>query len=148
MNKQITTTQAKKAVLAAKAVGLQAGAFFIVGYPGETDRTILDTVRFASALPLDYLSFTLPYPIPGTALHERVKNNGGTTVEDWEEPRNWSLIRHKLLYGAPFSETKLKFAIGKAQLQFRSRKALGNRVYGVFGAPLERLTDAAFRLMQ
>ena len=73
MNKCITTHQAKNAVYKAKAAGLKVGAFFIVGYPGETNNTVLDTVRFASALPLDYLSFTLPYPIPGTPLYERVK---------------------------------------------------------------------------
>jgi anaerobic magnesium-protoporphyrin IX monomethyl ester cyclase len=148
MNKQITTAQARRAVLAAKEAGLQVGAFFIVGYPGETDRTVLDTVRFASGLPLDYLSFTLPYPIPGTALHERVKDNGSVMVDDWEEPKNWRLIRHKLLYGSSFSETKLKFAIAKAQVQFRSRRFLGDGAYNVVGAPFEGLTDAAFRLMR
>jgi anaerobic magnesium-protoporphyrin IX monomethyl ester cyclase len=148
MNKQITTAQAEKAVYAAKEAGLQVGAFFIVGYPGESDRTVLDTVRFASGLPLDYLSFTLPYPIPGTPLHERVKDNGSFVVDDWEEPKNWGLIRHKLLYGSSFSEKKLKFAIGKAQLQFRGRKFLGDRAYEVIGAPLEGLTDAAFKLMR
>jgi anaerobic magnesium-protoporphyrin IX monomethyl ester cyclase len=119
-----------------------------VGYPGESDKTVLDTVRFASALPLDYLSFTLPYPIPGTALYERVKDNGGVLVDDWEEPKNWSLIRHKLLYGSSFSESKLKFAIGKAQIQFHSRRLIGNSAYNVVGAPFEGLTDAAFRLMR
>ncbi len=148
MNKRITAAQAKRAVFAAKAAGLEAGAFFIVGYPGETDATVLDTVRFASALPLDYLSFTLPYPIPGTPLYERVKDNGGFVVDDWEEPKNWSLIRHKLLYGSGFSEGKLKFAIGKAQLQFRGRRLLGDGAYELIGVPLERLTDAAFRLMR
>ncbi len=148
MNKQITTAQAHRAVCAAKSAGLQVGAFFIVGYPGESDETVLDTVRFASALPLDYLSFTLPYPIPGTALHERVKDNGSSIeVDDWEEPRNWQLIRHKLLYGSTFSENKLKFAIGKAQLQFQARRHLGNNTYNLIGMPLERLTDVAFRLM-
>jgi anaerobic magnesium-protoporphyrin IX monomethyl ester cyclase len=147
MNKRITVGQARKAVYAAKAAGLKTGAFFIVGYPGESDSTLLDTVRFASRLPLDYLSFTLPYPIPGTPLHERVKDNGGVVVEDWEEPKNWSLIRHKLLYGSNFSETKLKFAIGKAQLQFRTRRFLGDAAYGVVVSPFERLTDAAFKLI-
>jgi anaerobic magnesium-protoporphyrin IX monomethyl ester cyclase len=147
MNKRITTEQAHRAVYAAKEAELQVGAFFIVGYPGETDKTVLDTVRFASGLPLDYLSFTLPYPIPGTPLYERVKDNGSVPVDDWEEPKNWALIRHKLLYGSSFSETKLKFAIGKAQVQFRGRRFLGNGVYNVFGAPLERLSDAAFKAM-
>ena len=148
MNKQITTSQARRAVFAAKEAGLQVGAFFIVGYPGETDSTVLDTVRFASALPLDYLSFTLPYPIPGTALHERVKDKGDFMVDDWEEPKNRSLIRHKLLYGSSFSETKLKFAIAKAQVQYRSRRFLGDDAYNVVGAPFEGLTDAAFKLLR
>ena len=86
MNKHITTAQAKSAVYAAKAAGLKTGAFFIVGYPGESNKTVLDTVRFASGLPLDYLSFTLPYPIPGTPLYERVKDKG-VAIEDWEEPK-------------------------------------------------------------
>ncbi len=143
MNKHITTSQAKNAVYAAKAAGLKTGAFFIVGYPGESDKTVLDTVRFASGLPLDYLSFTLPYPIPGTPLYERVKDNG-VYIEDWEEPKNYRLIRHKLLYASGFSEGKLKFAIGKAHAQFYGRKYLGKVGYGVLGKPFERLTDFTF----
>jgi anaerobic magnesium-protoporphyrin IX monomethyl ester cyclase len=147
MRKQITVEQARSAVYNAKAAGLRVGAFFIIGYPGENDDTVLNTVRFASALPLDYLSFTLPYPIPGTALFERVKNDGGFIVDDYEEPKNWALIRHKLLYHSGFSETKLKFAIGKAQVQFYWRRILGNRAYSIFGLPMEHVTDSAFRLM-
>jgi anaerobic magnesium-protoporphyrin IX monomethyl ester cyclase len=148
MNKQITVKQARHAVYAAKEGGLQVGAFFIVGYPGESDQTILDTLHFASGLLLDYLSFTLPYPIPGTALFERVKGNGGASVDDWEEPKNWSLIRHKLLCEAGFSEAKLKLGIGKAHLQFYGRKFLGERGYDLIGLPFERLTDVAFKIMR
>ncbi len=147
MKKKITTAQAQRAVNAAKAAGLNVGAFFIVGYPGENNKTVLDTLRFASHLPLDYLSFTLPYPIPGTPLYERVKDHG-VSIEDWEEPKNYRLIRHKLLYASGFSEGKLKFAIGKAQVQFHGRKYLGKTVYGVLGWPFERLTDFAFECMR
>lgn len=62
MNKQLSIKQAEEAVKTTKLAGMQAGAFFIVGYPGETNETILNTVRFATSLPLDYLSFTMPYP--------------------------------------------------------------------------------------
>src|SRR4030065_1749007 len=141
MRKQITGEQARKAVHTAKSVGLQVGAFFILGYPGEIDETVLDTVRFASGLPLDYLSFTLPYPIPGTSLFERIKDNGDFVVDCWEEPTNCSLIRHKLLYGSNFSEAKLKFAIGKAHLQFYGRRYLGEKGYNIIGEPFEHLTD-------
>ena len=147
MNKHITISQAKNAVYAAKSAGLRVGAFFIIGYPGESNVTVLDTVRFASSLPLDYMSFTLPYPIPGTPLYERVKDKG-VAIDDWEEPKNYHLIRHKLLYASGFSETKLKFAIGKAHAQFYGRKHLGNKGYDVFCKPLERLTDFAFEIIR
>ena len=104
-------------------------------------------MSFASGLPLDYLSFTLPYPIPGTPLYERVKDKG-VAIEDWEEPKNYRLIRHKLLYAAGFSEGKLKFAIGKAHAQFFGRRHLGRVGYSVLGNPFERLTDAAFEIMR
>jgi anaerobic magnesium-protoporphyrin IX monomethyl ester cyclase len=148
MRKQITVEQARKAVYNSKAAGLQVGAFFILGYPGENDETVLDTVRFASGLPLDYLSFTLPYPIPGTSLFERTKCNDCFVVDDWEEPKNMALIRHKLLYSSGFSEAKLKFAIGKAHIQFYGKRFLGKRGYSFVGSPFERATDAVFKLMR
>jgi hypothetical protein len=77
-----------------------------------------------------------------------VKGNGGVAVDDWEEPKNWSLIRHKLLYGSSFSEAKLKFAIGKAHLQFYGRRYLGEKGYSMVGLPFEHLTNMAFKLMR
>jgi hypothetical protein len=95
---------------------------------------------------MDHL--TLPYPIPGTPLYERVKDNGGLTIEEWDEPKNWSLIRHKLLYASGFSENKLKLAIAKAQMQFYGRKYLGKAGYNLIGKPFERLTDFTFKHMK
>ncbi len=144
MHKRVNVFQARHAVFAAKAAGLKVGAFFIIGYPGENDKSILETIRFATKLPLDYLSFTLPYPIPGTPLHDRVKHVGAVSAANWEEPKNWSLIRHKLLCDSGFSERKLKFAIGKAQLQFKCRKHVGETGYSIIGRPFEYVTDWAF----
>jgi anaerobic magnesium-protoporphyrin IX monomethyl ester cyclase len=85
MKKQITTKQVQIALFLCKDSGIKAGAFFIVGYPGENDKTVLETIRFASSLPLDYLSFTLPYPIPGTPLFERL--NGEMISDEWESQK-------------------------------------------------------------
>jgi anaerobic magnesium-protoporphyrin IX monomethyl ester cyclase len=60
MKKRITVAQSKAAVTAAKKAGLQVGAFFILGYPGETNETMLKTIKLASSLPLDYFSMTIP----------------------------------------------------------------------------------------
>jgi anaerobic magnesium-protoporphyrin IX monomethyl ester cyclase len=146
MNKQASVSQGKRAVLTFKKAGIEVGAFFIVGYPGETDRTILDTLRFASSLPLDYLSFTMPYPIPGTPLYERLKDK--MKFDDLEQPKHLSLTEHKLIYQSSFSEAKLNFAILKGTAQFKIRKMIGNKAYRLFGALFETVTDLAFRFLR
>lgn len=142
MKKQITTKQVRKALLLCKTNGIKAGAFFIVGYPGEDDKTVLQTIKFASSLPLDYLSFTLPYPIPGTPLYERL--NGDMLTTEWAEPKNINLVKHKLLFGSNFSEHKLKFAIIKGMIQFYIRKYTGSTGYKLLGFPFESLTDLVY----
>jgi anaerobic magnesium-protoporphyrin IX monomethyl ester cyclase len=145
MKKQITTTQVRKALSLCKNSGIKAGAFFIIGYPGENNKTVLETIKFASSLPLDYLSFTLPYPIPGTPLYERL--NGELISDEWEEPKNINLVKHKLLFDSRLSEHKLKFAIIKGMIQFYIRKHLGRKGYKLLGTPFENLTDAFYNLM-
>jgi anaerobic magnesium-protoporphyrin IX monomethyl ester cyclase len=145
MNKQITTIQVREALSLCKAKGVRAGAFFIVGYPGENDQTVLTTIKFASSLPLDYLSFTMPYPIPGTPLYKRL--NGDMISNEWEEPKNINLVKHKLLFNSKLSENKLKFAIIKGMGQFYIRKYTGENGYRLLGSPFESLTNSVYRLL-
>jgi anaerobic magnesium-protoporphyrin IX monomethyl ester cyclase len=142
MRKHIDLASARTAVENANSAGIQTGAFFILGYPGEDDAAILNTVRFATNLPLDYLSFTFPYPIPGTGLHSRVKN----AMRDHSSHRS-RLISHSLTYNSEFSELKLKFAISKATIQYEIRKYLGEKWYRILGRPFERITDSVFKKM-
>jgi anaerobic magnesium-protoporphyrin IX monomethyl ester cyclase len=142
MNKKITAKKARLAVEAAGSAGLRTGAFFILGYPGETDDTLLDTIRFATSLPVDYLSFTMPYPLPGTALCERVK---GQVKGEWKA--NESLVSdHTMTFEGDFSEEKIKFAILKGQIQFMMRRRLGK--HSGIVKPFEDLTDRIFRLIK
>ncbi len=121
MKKKITTAEARQAVVAAHRVGLEVGAFFILFYPGETNQTVLNTLRFASSLPLDYLGLTMPYPLPGTALFERVK---GQIKRQWR-PDESIFGSHVLIYTGEFSEAKMWFGIIKGKAQFAIRRRLG-----------------------
>jgi anaerobic magnesium-protoporphyrin IX monomethyl ester cyclase len=143
MHKQITTQQARDAVEAAHRAGLEVGAFFIVGYPGETDDTVLDSLRLAVSLPLDYLGLTMPYPLPGTALTERI---GDRRRREWRQ-EGGLLLDHTLTFDADFSAFKMRFAILKGHAQFEMKKRLGGL------APLaltcfEKPTDLVFRLLR
>jgi anaerobic magnesium-protoporphyrin IX monomethyl ester cyclase len=104
---------------------------------------ILNTISFGTSLPLDYLSFTLPYPIPGTGLYEKVKDD---LIE--ARKRRIRLIEQTLEFKSDFSEFKLRFAILKGAVQFRIRKYFGQVGYKLFGKPFEKITDLLFRLMK
>jgi anaerobic magnesium-protoporphyrin IX monomethyl ester cyclase len=143
MNKHITTSRARGAVEAARAAGIRTGAFFILFYPGDTDDTVLETLNFAVSLPLDYLSFSLPYPIPGTALHARVRDRA---IRDWRQPQGL-IFDHCRIFDADFSEAKMRFGLIKGRLSFEFRRRsssprpLGLRLF-------ERPTDAVLRLLK
>ena len=143
MNKKITTEQARSAVEAAHRAGLEVGAFFILFYPGETDETVLSTLRFATALPLDYLGLSMPYPLPGTALYDRVKDQ---ITREWRSGE--SLFgSHVLTYDSDFSEAKMWFGIIKGHAQFRMKRRLG-KLAPLFLRLFEKPTDALLRLMR
>ncbi|NJD58833.1 MAG: hypothetical protein C3F13_08715 [Anaerolineales bacterium] len=120
MNKKITVEGAQTAVQAAHQAGLEVGAFFILFYPGETNQTVLNTLRFATSLPLDYLGLTMPYPLPGTALYERVQ---GQIRREWH-PGESVFGSHVLIYRGEFSEAKMWLGIIKGRIQFAINRRL------------------------
>src|SRR5258708_9564202 len=73
MKKGITPGQARAAVEACVAAGIKAAGFFMVGYLGETTDSLIRSINFSSSLPLDYGSYTIAYPLPGTGFYEPVR---------------------------------------------------------------------------
>jgi anaerobic magnesium-protoporphyrin IX monomethyl ester cyclase len=143
MNKRITVEQARSAVESARRAGMEAGAFFIVCYPGETDDTVLDTLRFATSLPLDYLGLTMPYPLPGTALLDRV---GDQITRSWR-PQEALLSSHTLTFKGDFSAAKVRFALYKGRIQFEMRRRLGRLAPAALRL-FEKPTDVVFRTLR
>jgi anaerobic magnesium-protoporphyrin IX monomethyl ester cyclase len=143
MNKKITLDEARRAVNAAHHAGLQVGAFFILCYPGDTDDTVLETLRFATSLPLDYLGLSMPYPLPGTDLYRRTKDR---INRDWH-PDESPFGSHVLIFDADFSETKMWFGIMKGHAQFEIKKRMG-KLAPVLLTIFEKPTDAIFRLLK
>ena len=146
MKKNATAKKAEEAVRLCNAENVKVGAFFILGYPGENDETLLNTVKFASSLQLDYLSFTLPYPIPGTPLFERLK--GDIIAEEYTEPNQVQFLKQKLLFRSHLSESNLKSAIVKGMTNFYVQKYLGRRVAKLIELPFNLLTDKVYRLLR
>jgi anaerobic magnesium-protoporphyrin IX monomethyl ester cyclase len=143
MNKKITTEEAVRAVKAARRAGLQVGAFFILCYPGDTDETVLQTLRFATRLPLDYIGLSMPYPLPGTALYERTREQ---ITRQWH-PEDSPLGGHVVILKGGFSEAKMWFAILKGRLQFEIRRR-GGLLSPLLLTLFEKPSDLVFRLLR
>ena len=70
--------------------GIEAAAFFIVGYPGETAVDIEETFAFALGLPLAEISFNVPMPLPGSRLWERL--GGSVDGRDWTHENETTFV--------------------------------------------------------
>src|SRR3989338_5232142 len=95
IQKQITMDEIARQLRMVSDVGLDIGAFFIIGFPTETEGEIMETMRFARELPLDRIGVSYFQPFPGTALFRELVDRGETT-EDWAEQKHMAL--HGLTY--------------------------------------------------
>ncbi len=115
MKKKATLDEGKNAVHLFHQAGIEVSAFFIVGYPGEDIPSIEDTFRFALELPLDSISFNVPYPLPGSQLFERVSKVDQT--KDWNEENEVTF-----LYESEFDADWLRRRIGETMQAFAEKK--------------------------
>ncbi len=85
MRKKITLRQVECAAEAARRIGFTLHGYFMLGYPGETRQEMLETIRFARRLPLDWASFTVAVPQPMTPLFELACEQGLMSRDYWQE---------------------------------------------------------------
>ncbi len=115
MNKQTTVEMAEETLALFAPSAIRTAGFFMVGYPGETQETIETTFQWALTLPLDDISFTIPYPLPGTRLYEKVYNV--QTEIDWQYENE-----NRITYQSEFDESYLKGRIAEVTAQFAAGK--------------------------
>jgi anaerobic magnesium-protoporphyrin IX monomethyl ester cyclase len=119
MGKKTTVQSASEAVRAAKKAGIGTDGFFMVGFPGEDTSSLLATVEMSSRLPLDRMSYSIAYPLPGTPFYE--------SVQERLLPERLAIEgSFPLAFKSELSETKLRAAMLLASLRFRLRR--GGRV--------------------
>jgi anaerobic magnesium-protoporphyrin IX monomethyl ester cyclase len=76
LGKGITKHQIQKTLDACRRVGIQAGASFVIGIPGETIEQMHETIDFACRLMPLFAWFNIYLGIPTSALYEYAKQNG------------------------------------------------------------------------
>ena len=115
MGKRVAVADGIEAVRLFRQAGIETAGFFIVGYPGETEESIDETLALATTLPLDEISINVPFPLPGSPLFSRVASVD--TTADWNTANEVSFI-----YESEFDEAWLRERIERAKERFREKK--------------------------
>ena len=96
--------------------GIRSFAFFIFGYPGESAKTMQQTIDYAMKLDPDFANFYPAVPYPGTALHEKCVRERllGPAADDWSKME----YSYYLLEGNGLNEKVVMEAINRAKRRF------------------------------
>jgi radical SAM superfamily enzyme YgiQ (UPF0313 family) len=81
-SKGITQERVRRTLKACRERGIRTFGYFLIGLPGETEKSVRETIQFARDLPLHYASFNLPSPVEGTGLYEEVCSEGRLSTTD------------------------------------------------------------------
>lgn len=78
-----TVRKIEAGVIVAKECGFIVGGQFILGFPTESRKESLQTIRHALRLPIDFTRFNLLLPYPGTELFRMLQGSGQVKNQDW-----------------------------------------------------------------
>lgn len=85
MHKNLSLLKAQDFMRCAKAVSLDVHGCFVIGLPGETEKTAQETIDFALKLGLATVQFSGAVPFPGTDFYNLCKANGWLKANRWSE---------------------------------------------------------------
>jgi anaerobic magnesium-protoporphyrin IX monomethyl ester cyclase len=85
VSKAATVDQAANAIRWAKEEGIKTYCAFILGLPGETEESAMDTIRFAMKTLPNGAQFNVLAPYPGTELYETLRREGLIPELDWRQ---------------------------------------------------------------
>jgi len=77
--------QGRVAARAARAAGIDANGFFLLGLSSDTEVTMRETVAYAKSLELDTMLFGIAIAFPGTAMFNDYVKEGLVRSFDWDE---------------------------------------------------------------
>ena len=85
VEKRITADQVRASFRDANAAGIKTFAYFIIGYTGETERTMQATIDLAKELNPTYVMFTKAVPLPRTPLMTDSVSEGLVDPDYWQK---------------------------------------------------------------
>lgn len=90
IKKKITLKQVVNAVRWAKEAKLEVAGYFMIGLPGETKKTMKNTLNFAKFLDLDLTKISITIPLPATEMFDDLEKKGKIKTKNWQKFKFYS----------------------------------------------------------
>ncbi|MBL6449798.1 B12-binding domain-containing radical SAM protein [Fulvivirga sp. 29W222] len=81
MDRRVDVQKVRDMIKLARKNGIEAGTFIMIGYPGETESDIEETIHHLKSSNPDHFTITVAYPIKGTELYQEVESLQTTKLE-------------------------------------------------------------------
>jgi radical SAM superfamily enzyme YgiQ (UPF0313 family) len=128
IRKGISLEQTRKAVRAAKDVGLKVFTPFLFGIPGETFTEGLKTIEFACELNPDVANFHSLTPFPGTELYDNIDKYGTVSSDLGDYTyQGAAFVPHTMTREEIASLRQIAFKAFYSRPKFLLRRLLGLR---------------------
>jgi anaerobic magnesium-protoporphyrin IX monomethyl ester cyclase len=138
MDRRVEVQQVQHMIQSARRAGIQAGTFIMLGYPGETEADIQETVAHLKISNPDLFTITVAYPIRGTGLYEQVETDL-KTLPDWQTSTDRDLDFRRT-YPRRYYDFAVRWTVNAVHLH---KAQLAGQGWGLRGLTLRGKVGAA-----
>ena len=124
MDRRVDVQTVREMIKEARKAGLEAGTFIMVGYPGETEEDIKETLRHLKASDPTFFTITITYPIKGTELYTEVESISTVNEMDWDTGTDRD-IDFKRAYSKGYYRQAIQWINSEMAYHQRKAKQLG-----------------------
>ena len=83
MDRRVDVNVVKDAIIKTNSMGIETGTFIMLGYPGEDEKDIKETINYLKKANPTHFTITIAYPIKGTSLYTEIEKDI-TVQPNWE----------------------------------------------------------------
>ncbi len=138
MDRRVKVEKVRDMIQLTRQYGIQAGTFIMLGYPGETEEDIQETIHHLKVSNPDHFTITVAYPIKGTGLYRQIESIQ-TTFPDWATSTD-----REIDFQRSFPRRYYKFAVSRVVNEVNyHKKTLANQQLSLSALKLKARSTAA-----
>jgi anaerobic magnesium-protoporphyrin IX monomethyl ester cyclase len=127
MDRRVDVNQVRDMIRLTKNYGIETGTFIMLGYPGETEADIEETIHHLKESDPDHFTITVAYPIRGTELYQEVEADQTTSL-DWANSTDRE-IDFKRSYSRRYYDFAVRHVVHEVQWEKIRGQHLNPRAY-------------------